>query len=140
MKSLLNAAAFAGIVIAMPLTASAAETLHAQGVFQGAEGHEGTGTASLTISETGETTLKLTDFRTTPGPDLKVWLVAAGNITNSGDVKDSQWLSLGKLQSEKGDQTYAIPDGTDLSAYQSAIIWCEAFSVLFAAADLSPAP
>ncbi len=139
MKSLINAAALAGIVIAMPVTSSAADTLHAEGMFYGAEGHEGAGTVRIVTGDNGETALNLIDFSTTPGPDLKVWLVAAGNVTRSGDVKDSQWLSLGKLQSDSGNQSYTVPAGTDISQYKSAIIWCEAFSVLFAAADLKSA-
>ncbi|MFT6453937.1 MAG: hypothetical protein ACJAY6_000814, partial [Yoonia sp.] len=55
----------------------------------------------------------------------------------SNDVKTSEWVSLGQLKGNIGDQTYSVPDGVDLSDYGSVIIWCEQFGVLFSPASLS---
>jgi len=68
-----------------------------------------------------------------------VWLVKAANPTTSADVKASEWVSLGQLKGNIGDQTYTLPDGIDAAAYGSVVIWCEMFGVLFSPAALSPA-
>jgi hypothetical protein len=109
----------------------------AQGAFRDADAvHKGKGNATIFSTPTGSAVLRFTDFTATNGPDLKVWLVKAGNIRSSDDVTASEWVSLGPLKGNKGDQNYVIPQGTDLSAYQSVVIWCEQFGVLFAAADI----
>jgi hypothetical protein len=83
--------------------------------------------------------LRFTEFETTNGPDLEVWLVKASGLKVSGDVTASQWLSLGPLKGNIGDQNYIIPADAKLDDYKSVVIWCEQFSVLFSAADLAPA-
>ena len=111
----------------------------ASGAFRDADrAHKGTGTATV-LSSDDETVLRLTEFEVTNGPDLEVWLVKAGEIGSSADVKASEWLSLGQLKGNVGDQNYTVPAGTDLRAYRSVVIWCEQFGVLFSAADLAPA-
>lgn len=108
----------------------------AAGRFRDADrAHRGQGTAQLLRTGTGAHLLRFTGFEVTNGPDLEVWLVAEPDPQNSADVLASQWLSLGQLKGNIGDQTYLIPEGTDISAYGSVVIWCERFSVLF-----SPAP
>ncbi len=39
-------------------------------------------------------------------------------------------------QRKPGDQNYAIPEGTDLERYRSAVIWCRRFTVGFGVAPL----
>lgn len=138
MKSLITAAAIAGITITLPTLTSAQEMTIANGQFRNADAvHTGTGTATITKSTNGAFNLELADFKTLPGPDLKVWLVEATHVQNSNDVKQSQWLALGPLQNPTGDQSYPIPADTDISKYGSAVIWCETFGVLFTTADLA---
>ena len=72
--------------------------------------------------------LRLEDFRSTNGPDLYVYL------SSDKDAKD--FVSLGKLKANIGNQNYEIPDGTDLSKYDTVLIWCQQFSVLFGSAEL----
>lgn len=137
MKHLLTAAAIAGISIAMPITASAQEMALASGQFRGADGaHKGAGTATITKSASGELTLELTGFSSSPGPDLEVWLVDNASVQRSADVTGAKTLALGDLKSASGDQSYTIPAGTDVSQFKSAVIWCETYSVLFSTADL----
>lgn len=38
------------------------------------------------------------------------------------------------MKATDGAFNYEIPPGTDVSQFKSAIVWCKAFSVLFAAA------
>lgn len=64
------------------------------------------------------------DFRTVNGRDLFVWLVRGENY-------DEGFLDLGVLKGKLESQNYVVPEGTDLSQYDRAIIWCRAFRVLF---------
>jgi hypothetical protein len=72
--------------------------------------------------------LRLEDFRATNGPDLYVYL--------SVDKSASDFVNLGRLKGNVGNQNYEIPEGIDLSKYTTVLIWCQAFSVLFGSADL----
>lgn len=78
----------------------------------------------------GSNFLRLEDFRSTNGPDLYVYL--------STDKGNSDFVNLGRLKGNIGDQNYKIPAGADLSKYDTALIWCQAFSVLFGSAELRP--
>ncbi len=76
------------------------------------------------------------DFQVGPGPKYHVYLVPKGMIRTSGDLQNQPFVDLGRLRSFEGSQRYSIPSGTDLSRYQSVVIWCEQFSVLISPADL----
>jgi hypothetical protein len=74
--------------------------------------------------------LRLENFDATNGPDLYVYLAT--------DNSASDFVNLGRLKGNIGNQNYDIPVGTDLSRYDSVLIWCQAFSVLFGSAELEP--
>jgi hypothetical protein len=78
------------------------------------------------------------DFEVGPGPKYHVYLVPKIGIRTSGDLRDQAFVDLGRLRSFSGSQRYSIPDGLDLTKFQSVVIWCEQFSVLISPADLSP--
>jgi hypothetical protein len=99
--------------------------------------HPASGDAQLIRLARGGRVLTLTDFEVDNGPDLRVRL-AAGPATSEDDVGDA--VDLGALKGNKGDQQYEIPDGVDLARHATVIIWCRAFSVLFARAPLSRRP
>ena len=61
----------------------------------------------------------------------------AERIRQNADVSGTMFVDLGKLRSFKGSQKYAIPDGVDLKAYPSVVIWCAQFGVLISPADLA---
>jgi hypothetical protein len=110
----------------------------AKGSFRDTDSvHQGAGTATVYETMTGAKVLRFTDFKVTNGPDLRVWLVKAADIKASGDVKASEWLSLGPLKGNIGDQNYIVPQDAKLADYRSVVIWCEQFGVLFSAADLA---
>lgn len=77
------------------------------------------------------------DFEVGPGPKFHVYLVPKPKIRRSDDVKGTMFIDLGRLRSFKGSQKYRVPAGIDLSAYPSAVIWCEKFGVLISPADLA---
>lgn len=74
--------------------------------------------------------LRLENFEATNGPDLYVYLA-----TDNGA---SDFVNLGRLKGNIGNQNYDIPEGTDFSRYDTVLIWCQAFSVLFGSAELEP--
>ena len=77
------------------------------------------------------------DFEVGPGPKFHVYLVPAASVRSEEPVESAMFVDLGRLRAFKGSQKYAIPDGVDLSAYQSVVIWCEQFGVLISPADLT---
>jgi hypothetical protein len=105
------------------------------GAFQGLA-HETSGMASVYQLEDGRRVLRLEDLRTSNGPDLRVYLVEGDDATNDEAIKAGHFVELGRLKGNIGNQNYEIPADVDLSRYQSVSIWCERFSVNFAAATL----
>ena len=113
-------------------------TVLATGTFRDADrAHKGSGTATLLQQADGSAVIRFTDFQVTNGPDLEVWLSSVPDPQSSREVLDGEWVSLGQLKGNIGDQNYTIPADVDLSQFQSVVIWCEQFSVLFSPATLT---
>lgn len=91
--------------------------------------HKADGIAKIISFANSRTFLRLENLKTTNGPDLYVYL-SVGKDT-------SDILNLGRLKGNIGNQNYEIPTGTDLSKYNTVLIWCKAFSTLFGSAKLS---
>ena len=101
----------------------------------GESGYVGAGTATLATDAEGNYLVTLSeDFAISNGPDLYVVLSPAANPMSGTAV--GEYLKLDDLQSTNGSQSYAVPPGTDVSAFQSVVIYCEAFSVVFSSAPL----
>ncbi len=98
--------------------------------------HAVRGRASLVRLARGGVRLTLTGFEVDNGPDLRVHLVS-GAARGQGDVGDAE--DLGALKGNRGDQQYTVPADVDLDRHDTVVIWCRAFSVNFAAAQLTPA-
>jgi len=60
----------------------------------------------------------------------------AGTRWRGGRSSAATWARL--KATGRGSQNYAIPAGTDLLAFKSAVIWCRRFVVGFGVAPLSP--
>ena len=115
-----------------------APQLLASGEFQDADRfHKGSGTAKLYDIPSIGHVLRFEEFKATNGPDLHVLLAAAPQPTNRHDLGD--YLDLGSLKGNVGDQNYELPADTDLTAYASVVIYCKPFHVVFATATLNPA-
>ena len=126
-------------VVAEVLPAELQMKIAATGEFRDTDSaHRGKGTATVFENDSGTKVLRFTKFEASNGPDLKVWLVKAGDIKASADVKASAWVALGPLKGNIGDQNYVIPGDVNIADYKSVVIWCEQFGVLFSAADLKP--
>lgn len=101
--------------------------------------HGTTGEAQLITLADGSRVLRLANLDTSNGPDLKVWLAAAPVIEGEDGwfvFDDEEYLDLGPLKGNKGNQNYPIPADADVSDLTSVTIWCDRFSVSFGAADL----
>jgi Electron transfer DM13 len=89
----------------------------------------------------GKVVLRLQNLKTEAGPDLHVYLYAAGvpaKDARAETIKAVKYADLGKLPAPfSGFYEYAVPAGTDLSTFKSVIIWCHVASVTFAGATLN---
>jgi hypothetical protein len=92
--------------------------------------HNAEGLAKVIQLDDASMILRLENFRATNGPDLYVYLAT--------DNSASDFVDLGRLEGNIGNQNYDIPEGTDFSKYDTVLIWCKAFSVLFGSAKLEP--
>lgn len=99
------------------------------GVFAGTDAvHRGSGEAQVYVLPDASRLLRFEEFSVTNGPDLRVLLTA------DGDARDS--IDLGALKGNLGDQNYEIGSDVDLDRYNTAMIYCRAFHVVFATAKL----
>ena len=106
-----------------------------EGIFHGVA-HETRGTATIFELPDGKQVLRLTDFETSNGPDVHVFLGAAPDANDSETVTKAGYIELGSLKGNVGDQNYELPSGTDLNKYHSVTIWCKRFGVNFGTAPL----
>ncbi len=99
--------------------------------------HETAGRATILRQPDGRIVLRLTGFSTSNGPDVRVYLVAARDVTDSTSPKTAGFVDLGALKGNLGDQNYEIPAGVDLARHRAVTIWCRRFAVNFGAAPLA---
>ena len=110
------------------MSASSNEILIGNFVSAGDGFHNAEGVAKIIQLADGTDILRLENFKATNGPDLYVYL--------STDKTNADIVNLGRLKGNIGNQNYLIPAGTDITKYNTALIWCRAFSVIFGSAQL----
>lgn len=88
------------------------------------------GDALLIETEPGKFTLRVENFSVRNGPDVYVLLSTTNDY-------NAEALNLGGLKGTDGAFNYEVPEGTDVSQFQSAVIWCKQFNVLFGHAQLT---
>jgi hypothetical protein len=100
--------------------------------------HGTSGTARVVELADGSRIVRLEGVDTSNGPDLFVYL--SPNVA-SGDESafDENFLNLGRLKGNQGDQNYDLPADVDLTGFASVVIWCDRFNSAFGAADLAAA-
>jgi Electron transfer DM13 len=91
--------------------------------------HNAEGKAKILTLTDGSQIIRLEDFRSTNGPDVHLYL--------SDDKQASDFIDLGRLKANIGNQNYPIPANTDFNKYKYVLIWCQPFSVLFGSAQLN---
>ena len=115
-------------VVSEPMAGSV--TTLAEGSFIG-RAHPTTGLANV-ITDGNQRFLRFEGFETDNGPDLNVYLA-----TGPPDGSPEDFIDLGDLKGNIGDQNYELPDDIDLDRYTTVFIWCVRFSVAFGAAPLA---
>lgn len=91
--------------------------------------HMASGQVKVLQVPEGTQLLRFENLDVTNGPDLYVYL--------SKDTTADDFVSLGRLKGNMGNQNYPIPENTDLEKYDTVLIWCQAFSTLFGSSKLS---
>ncbi len=100
------------------------------GSFVGADDfHSSSGEALLIRSDSGELFLRFENFEVRNGPDLYVYLA------RSTDIGDG-FVNLGRLTGNIGDQNYQVSSDVEISEFNTVLIWCRAFVVLFGSAEM----
>jgi hypothetical protein len=107
----------------------------AEGGFIPLGRYSGEGTAVVLNDGTDQRFLRFENFSTDNGPDLRVYLTASDANGDTGAF-DDDFVDLGVLKGNIGDQNYEIPTDVDLSVYDTVVVWCVRFSTPFTAADL----
>jgi len=96
--------------------------------LRGTTGHPASGTVRV-VEADGKKYLRYENLKTINGPDIYVYLAK--------DLTAKEYISLGKVKATEGNVNYEIPEGTNLSEYPYAMIWCQQFGVLFNSAKIS---
>ncbi|MDP5168777.1 MAG: DM13 domain-containing protein [Bacteroidia bacterium] len=100
------------------------------GTFTGLNGYQVRGTAFLENSDNGPIVRLGTDFQTSNGPGLYVYLSNSANSVAGG-------VEVAKLRKNSGEDTYLLPSGVGLTTYSNVIILCKPFSIPFGSATLN---
>ena len=116
--------------------ASTPQTL-ASGAFHSVA-HTTAGTATIYRLADGRRLLRFTNFRTSNGPDVHVYLVAADDASDSAGVERAGFIDLGTIKGNIGDQNYTLSPEVDLRKYRAVSVWCKRFSINFGTAPLAP--
>ena len=105
------------------------------GLLEG-KAHPTSGRATIYESIGGERYLRLTDFTTSNGPDVHVVLARANDPALDQEIVKGHldYVELGKLKGNQGDQNYDLPASVDLQKYNAVVIYCERFNAVFGVA------
>ena len=85
--------------------------------------HMASGQVKVLQITDGTQILRFENLDVTNGPDLYVYLAT--------DTTAKDFISLGRLKGNMGNQNYPIPENIDFEKYNTVLIWCQAFSTLF---------
>ncbi len=108
-----------------------------KGDFEDADdAHRGEGTATVYRLPDGSHVLRVEQFKVTNGPDLRVIMSPNSDPQSSSEVTESGYVELGKLKGNIGNQNYPFPEGVDPATFNSVVIYCKPFRVLFSVARL----
>ncbi|NND83554.1 MAG: DM13 domain-containing protein, partial [Acidimicrobiia bacterium] len=77
------------------------------------------------------------DFEVTNGPDLHVILSPVDSPNSSEELRAVDYVDLGELKGNVGNQNYEIPADVDIDSIGSVVIYCVPFHVIFATANVS---
>ena len=93
--------------------------------FPFAHGVEG---KALLIENDDKKILRFEDFETLNGPNLHIYLSASKD--------DTDFVDLGEIKATKGNVNYELDPNIDTEKYNTVLVWCVPFKVLFSYAEL----
>lgn len=99
--------------------------------------HPTSGRATIYMASDGSRYLRLTDFTTSNGPDVHV-VLARGDDKDLGQgilKHDLDYIELGPMKGNQGDQNYEVPASVDLQKYNAVVIYCVRFRAIFGVAQ-----
>ena len=101
--------------------------------------HKGSGDATIWNLGADGHVLRFEDFNVINGPDLRVLITTHEDPVGRSDVHadDVTYVELGKLKGNVGNQNYTIPDSVNVDDFNSVVIYCKPFQVVFSVAPLS---
>jgi hypothetical protein len=80
--------------------------------------HSGThpteGNATIYRIENGSRVLRFTNFKTSNGPDVHIYMVAAEDARDNASVEHAAVVDLGLIKGNIGDQNYTLSSDLDL--------------------------
>lgn len=88
--------------------------------------HATSGAAKLVKDKDGKKFLLLENFKSDPGPDVRLYLATS--------LKDDDYTEITKTVTN-GNVRLAVPS-TAKDSQKFVLVWCEKFSVLFGSAEL----
>ena len=97
--------------------------------------HPTSGAVRIVELNDGRRFVRLDDLRTDNGPALYVYL-STNPVDGVTASFDDDFVDLGRLKGNLGDQNYELPPGVDLRRFRSLVVWCDRFDVAFGAAAL----
>jgi hypothetical protein len=106
------------------------------GRFRSGE-HDTSGTAKLLRLADGRRFVRLESLSTSNGPAVRIWLSAAPAGASDDAVDGAAHLDLGGLKANHGNQNYRVRSAASLAKYQSVVIWCDRFDVVFGSAPIT---
>ena len=97
--------------------------------------HGTSGSVLLLQDADGRRYARIENLDTDQGPDVYVYL-STNTVDGPEEAFDDDYVNLGGLQGNLGNQNYEIPADTDLTRYRSLVLWCDRFDSAFGAASL----
>ena len=108
------------------------------GEFKDADAfHRGSGQAIVYEGPDGSHLLRLENLDVTNGPRLHVYLSGHADPGDPEAVRVQGYYDLGRLKGNRGNQNYPLPSDVDITAYNSVVIYCQPFHVVFSVAPLN---
>ncbi len=98
--------------------------------------HGTSGTVRVLELADGSRFVRIEGLDTDNGPDLFVYL-SPNPVNGDEGAFDADFVDLGRLKGNQGDQNYELASGVDLERYSTVVIWCDRFDSAFGAAGLA---
>ena len=101
--------------------------------------HDTRGVATVYRLADGKAVVRFSEFMTSNGPDVHVYLVNAAATPDDKSVPAAGFVDLGSIKGNVGDQNYDVPPGFDVGRPFAVTVWCKRFGANFGYASVTPA-